>query len=121
MKYKSLLSDVSRTISMRLSNSNLLSSSSANNNNVLLSPPPSSSSTLSTPCGNILNRAGTTSSNISKINNLLQNQTQNQLPLFPAELHIKNLPVEILDYIFIWLMITWITRVACTHVNYSIF
>lgn len=100
MKYKSLLSDVSRTISMRLSNSNLLSSSSANNNNVLLSPPPSSSSTLSTPCGNILNRAGTTSSNISKINNLLQNQTQNQLPLFPAELHIKNLPVEILDYIF---------------------
>ena len=114
MKYKSLLSDVSRTITMRLSNSNLLSSSSNNNNNnntnnnnnnnsVLLSPPPpppSSSSTLSTPCGNLLNRAGTTSSSISKINNSLQNQIQNQLPLFPAELHIKNLPIEILDYIF---------------------
>lgn len=97
MKYKSLLSDVSRSISLRISNSNLLSSSN-------MPPPPSSDgSSTSTiqqfpaSSSNISVSGGTVPSTTNQNNSCLNCLNTYQQPV---ELHIKNLPIEILDYIF---------------------
>ncbi|CAI5756969.1 unnamed protein product [Candida verbasci] len=114
MKYKSLLSDVGRSISLRISNSNLLSNTnlpsaptngSTNTNFDAITTNSISSLCTTTPIPNSASSNVTTSStqhSSSKVlkkssTTIFQSAIQQQSP--PVKLHLKNLPIEILDYI----------------------
>ncbi|KAK6205215.1 uncharacterized protein RJT21DRAFT_129390 [Scheffersomyces amazonensis] len=92
MKYKSLLSDVSRSLSMRLSNPNLMASVSTTISAaaVAAAATVSSNASLSGAVGTL-----TLSSPSATVSQSQQLQTQVHQPI-----QFKNLPVEVLDYIF---------------------
>lgn len=91
MKYKSLLSDVSRSLSMRLSNPNLISSvTSSGASTISNSGPPTRSSTTNTLI-------------ISK-------------PITIPPVQFQSLPMEILDYIF-FLVDSKIDYKSCLYTN----
>ncbi|KAK6461034.1 hypothetical protein DFJ63DRAFT_336950 [Scheffersomyces coipomensis] len=96
MKYKSLLSDVSRSLSMRLSNPNLMA-----NVSTTLSAAAAAAAAV---------HAATSSSNASISGSLALTTTTNNNNIIiqpppppPPPLQFKNLPVEIIDLIFFFI------------------
>jgi len=87
MKYKSLLNDVGRSISLRLSNSNLLSNQAQSSGN-------NTTDTTTNTTGN----SNTNTVNVSRSSTIISSAIKKKSQ--PSITNIKQMPEEILDYIF---------------------